>query len=282
MKSLLIILCALGLAAAGCGRETTSPEPQRQSWDALRFQQAAGGPEMSAIDLSVLPVGALTLRDDRGNVASSRGLLAGGKLETLTRLVDALPPLSYVPAGSCESAPWSITLTRDGEELTYASCDDDAAAPEGVRAAGEFLDDLVDAVLADADPQKPVRWRTLAAGATSAVHVPRRVVLRDMDALLRVLRDHSPGQPTVVPRVDFAREMVVAEFLGDREAGSSIESAGAVFTRAGVLRMQFEVHVPSAACGAEAAGAQPFVLVAVDRHGDAIVFSTATQEVVCE
>lgn len=283
MKNLLLNLtvCLL-VAAAGCGRDhATDPTPQGVTWTQVRLVDATGGPEGSVSDLSVLPVGALTLLDGRGNAVSSQGLLADGNLETLIRLVDALPPHSYTPAEPCPSERFTLTVARGDREFSYESGAGDADLPVEVAALVEFLRRLTEQVLEPFHKAVPVQ--IVLAGRSSAIRRAELATIRTQDGLAALLRRHAPDRPVATPRVDFARKMVVALFRGEcPNDGYLLESAGAGLTESGRLRVRFRSYEPGPSCDPQTGPTQPFVLVAVDRAGDDFVIETAIEEVACE
>jgi hypothetical protein len=286
MKNFLITIFFLGVAAAGCGREpSTSPVPQWHSWDQVVLTETHASAGEPGSEVTVRSDGALTLVIGRGNSVSSRGLLAGDRLETLTRLVDALPPSSYAAPEPCTADGFVMTVAAGGAVRTFASGSCDLAAPEAVRRLHESLAGLV------ASTQAPravvVPFQVLLSGTSSALHRPVRAVLQDRDALAQFLREHAPDQPTAVPRVDFARQFVVAEWLGDRPTTEyTLELAGAEITQTldGTewFRLRFHRFTPGPTCPTADQVTQPFVLVALNRHPEELLFEDTTEEVACE
>lgn len=283
MKNLLLIL-ALGVlvAAAGCGRDhSVDPESRSAAWTLVRLVDSNGGPDGTSIDLAVLPAGELTLLDGRGNVVSSQGLLADGNLETLIRLVDALPPHSYAPESPCPSERFALTVTSEGRELSYVSGACDPAAPPEVSAVVAFLRTVTEETLEPFHKTVPVQ--IVLSGISSAIHSPERGAMRSQDELAALLRRHSPDRPVAVPRIDFGRRMVVAVFQGDRPTGGyQLASEGAGLAESGRLRIRFRSYEPGAGCQPEAGATQPFVLIAVDRSGDDYIVETAIETVICD
>lgn len=282
MKNFLITILVLGMAAAGCGREhPTTPVPQLHSWDQVILAETRDGAGEPGSEVTVRSDGALTLVIGRGNLVSSRGLLAGERLETLARLIDALPPSSYAAPDPCAADGFVVTVAGGGVVRTFASGSCDLAAPEAVRRLQEFLSEL------GASTQAPrlvvVPFQVLLHGTSSSVHRPVRAVLQDRDALARFLREHAPDQPTAVSWVDFARQVVVAEWLGDRPRTEyTVELDGAEITLSGWFRLRFHRFTPGPACPTGDQVTQPFVLVALNRHPEQMLFEDTTEEVTCE
>jgi hypothetical protein len=283
MKNRLITILVLGVAAAGCGREhVTAPGPQWRSWDQVVLSSAQGAAGEPGADVSVRSDGALTLVTGGGNAVSSRGLLTGEKLETLTRLVDSLPPSPYSAPDPCSTEAFVMKVVSGSVVRTFASDSCDATVPESVRQLRDFLAEI------GASAQSPpraviVQVHELLQGTHSAIHAPRRVVLQDRDALVRFLLQHAPDRPSVVSRVDFSRQVVVAEWLGDQPASgyTAVSLEGAEITQSGWFRLRFSRFTPGPACATGDQLTQPFVLVALDRHPEPMLFQDSIKEGDC-
>jgi hypothetical protein len=287
MKNFLITILVFGMAAAGCGREhVTSPVPQWHSWDqvVLVETRAGAGEEAGKPDsVSVRSDGALTLVVRKGDVVSSRGQLSGTRVDTLTSLIAALPLSSYAAPDPCLTDGFVLTVAGGGTVRTFVfgSCDgSDGTAPASARRLQEFLSDV------GASTQAPrlvkVPSQILLSGTHSALHQSVRAVLQDRDALARFLREHAPDRPVAVPVVDFGRQVVIAEWLGDRPTAEySVEFEGADITPAGWFRLHFRRSTPGPTCAVQVQITQPFVLVALNRHPEEMLFED-TEKVTCE
>ena len=288
MKNFLITILVLGMAAAGCGREhVTSPVPQWHSWDQVVLVETrvegGGRTENSVSEVSVRSDGALTLVVRQGDTVSSRGLLSGANMDMLTSRIDALPPTSYAAPDSCPADRFLLTVAGGGTVRTFAfgSCDtSDSSVPMAAYRLQEFLSDM------GASTQAPrlvvVPFQVLLGGTHSALHGPVRAVLQDRDALARFLREHAPDRPVVVPVVDFGRQVVIAEWLGDQPSTEySVEFEGAEITQTGWFRLRLHRFTPGPMCAAGDQITQPFVLVALDRHPEEMLFEDTTTEVDC-
>ena len=298
MKNFLITILVLGMAAAGCGREhVTSPVPQWHSWDQVVLVETrvegGGRTENSVSEVSVRSDGALTLVVRQGDTVSSRGLLSGANMDLLTSRIDALPPTSYAAPDSCPADGFVLTVAGGGTVRTFVfgTCDTSATAfPVAAYRLQEFLSEV------GASTQAPrlviVPSQVLLSGTHSALHRPVRAVLQDRDALARFLREHAPDRPVAVPVVDFGRQVVVAEWLGDRpsaeysvafevaeiiQTGTDSETADKISWLC--LRFHCVNPCPTSAVGAQIT--QPFVLVALDRHPEEMLFEDTTTEVDC-
>jgi hypothetical protein len=286
MKNFLITVLTLGMATAGCGREhVTSPVPQWHSWDQVVLAETRADAGDPVSEVSVRSDGALTLVVGRGDAVSSRGFLAGTKMEALTGLIDSLPPSSYAASDLCPNNGYVMTVAGGGTVRTFAfgSCDSsDNAVPKVARRLQEFLSEVFASAQALALRPVVVNSRVLLSGTQSALHKPVRAVLRDRDGLARFLREHAPDQPTAVPLVDFARQVVVAEWLGDRPTtGHTVEFKDVGITQTGWFRVRFHRSTPGPTCAVGAQITQPFVLVALDRHPEEMLFEDTTTEAGC-
>jgi hypothetical protein len=281
MKNFLLTILVLGMAAAGCGREqSTAPVPQWHSWDQVVLAETHAGAGEPASQVSVRSDGALTLVVGQGNTVSAQGLLSGAKMETLTGLIDSLPSSSYVAADPCPADSFVLKVTGGPTVRTYAFGSCDLAVPEAARRLREFLSEV--SASTQAPRLVPVPFRVLLQGTRSALHRPVRAVLQDRDALARFLREHAPDQPVVLPVVDFGRQVVVAEWLGDRPTSEhTVEFEGAEITQTGWLRLGFHRFVPPSGCAVAVRVTQPFVLVALDRHPEEMLFEDTTTQLDC-
>ena len=112
--------------------------------------------------------------------------------------------------------------------------------------------------------------KTLAKGDVSNIDEARQVVVRSSEEWAKLWQMHSPDHER--PAVDFARDMVVAVFLGSRPtAGYAVEIVGARETQ-GTLVVQYRIRAP----GRDAITAQvltaPYQLVLVPRHAGDVKF----------
>jgi protease stability complex PrcB-like protein len=111
--------------------------------------------------------------------------------------------------------------------------------------------------------QASAPMRTIARGDQSGVDVERQVVARTAAEWAALWRQHAPGQPP--PSVDFAKEMVVAVFLGSRNtAGYSVEIVSAE-TEQGSLIVRYRPRAPSPDAITAQIITTPFQVVAMPR-----------------
>jgi VWFA-related protein len=74
-------------------------------------------------------------------------------------------------------------------------------------------------------PGVPMQMTPIASDMMSAIGSPRQVVAKSAADFEKLWREHAPGRPT--PAVDFAKNMVVAVFLGSRpSSGFGVEITG--------------------------------------------------------
>ena len=265
--------------AAGCGSDrSTGPRSGDDDWSLVRFHQASNS---GYRDLTLQPDGVLWLEDGRtGDVSSARGLLAGERLETLARLIGDLPRRSYTPQVNCGEDGYFVSLTRAGEVLTFASnlCDDRAPA-----ALPELLAHLSMVVAEVSEPRlQPVEFDILAAGSTSEIRQPRRVVIESWNGLVQLLQQHDPNRSVALPRIDFRNQIVIARFLGEQPSGGHDVSLDSIErTDAGWLSLHYLEETPGE-CAVSALPTQPFVIIAVERAEGGILFESKTVEARCD
>ena len=129
---------------------------------------------------------------------------------------------------------------------------------------------LLPAALAVLMLQATAPVRTIARGDQSGVNAERQVVARTAAEWTALWHQHAPEQPAIV--VDFAKEMVVAVFLGSRNtAGYSVEIFGAG-TDQGSFVVRYRQRAPSADAITAQIITTPFHIVAVPNTSAAVRF----------
>lgn len=285
MRSLkiFILMSAAALAGftAGCGWDSaTGPRQHTPGWDQVRYQ--AGIPEdESSLDLTVLPDGRLSMTDTRGDAVSVWGLLAGGNLKTLARLLDCLPPDSYSPSSPCPGDDgFVVTVTRGIEEFTYSSSLCDSDAPASLSELRLFFEELNGHVVAPR--ARLVPHQILAEGLDSDISLEGTVIVQNRDGLVELMRKHRVNAPVAIPRVDFEKQFVVAEFLGEKgRTGHGVTVDGAELTEGGWLRILVRRIEPRDGCAGGEAGTRPYVFVAVERASTDLLLQTEVTIVFC-
>jgi hypothetical protein len=118
--------------------------------------------------------------------------------------------------------------------------------------------------------QATAPMRTIARGDQSGVDVERQVVARTAAEWTGLWRQHAAGQPA--PSVDFAKEMVVAVFLGSRNtAGYSVEIVNAE-TEQGSLIVRYRQRAPSPDAITAQIITTPFQIVAIPKASGDVTF----------
>jgi len=242
----------------GCAADrVTAPD---RTWEEVRYHwsQGQGGGEYG--DLTIRSSGDMVWVL-QGQGASTRGLLAGENLETLARLIDALPSAGYVTAVSCDRHVF-VTVTSPEGRKDFATGDCDAAAPAELEALVTHLDRWV--VDATAHRRDPVSFRVLAEGAWSRPTTETRRVAKNRDELLSLIDLVGAERIGPIAAVDFRREIVMGIFLGSRPSdGYQVDVTGAYKTEENQLVLTESWFVPDAGCPVARTATSPFVLVAV-------------------
>jgi PrcB C-terminal len=129
---------------------------------------------------------------------------------------------------------------------------------------------LLPAVLAVVMLQAAAPMRTIARGDQSGVDTARQVVVRTAAEWTALWRQHAPEQPP--PAVDFAKEMIVAVFLGTRNtAGYSVEILGADAGQ-GSLTVRYRQRAPAPDAITAQIITSPFHIVAIPKSSAEVKF----------
>ena len=116
--------------------------------------------------------------------------------------------------------------------------------------------------------------RTVEKGALSDLSTARQATVTDRDAWVTLWRAHAPARP--LPEVDFAREMVVAVFLGTRPtAGFGVEIVG-VRGEVGALVVQYRETRPSRDALTAQVLTAPYHLAAIPKRPGTVTFEKLT------
>lgn len=262
-----------GVVCAGCSTDSAlAPE---RTWEEVRYHwtESTGTNYGDAV---VQATGEVQW-DLQGMGVPARGLLAGENLETLTRLIGALPPAGY--RGPETDDPRRVFMSvRFGEEVrSYSAMASDLDAPQALREIGGRLESWAQA--ATSDRRDAVSSRILLSGEQSHIERETRAVVTDRDALLGLLTRIGSGQPGILPSVDFKREIVVGVFLGSRpSAGYRVTVPQAAVTEAGQVVLTEQRTIPGEGCAVSRVVTSPFVLVAVETGSDRdLLFEVQTQ-----
>jgi len=288
MRTVLNILVAsllaiVPLGMVGCGADNGAAPIVGDEWDFVRFHQESGSAAGEYQDLTLQPSGALWLETGRrGGASSARGLLAGERLETLARLIDELPLDPYRGSADCTATEYFISVTRRGVVSTYTTTACDLNAPAALESLRGLFDTVITEVreprLAESDS-----YRSLASGVSSAIANEKRLVIENVDTLIRVLRAHDPNGLVGIPNVDFKKQVVIAEFLGQRASGGyNVAVEFVEVSEAGWTTVHYTRSEPSAECEVTLAETQPFHFLAIDRPDTGFLFDAVTTVTRCD
>lgn len=119
-------------------------------------------------------------------------------------------------------------------------------------------------------------WRTLSRGLTSGLNEPRREVVRDEAAFLRLWTEHAAdlNRPALPPQVDFGREMVVVVAMGRRPTGGYLTEVVDVELRGRSLRVLVGEKEPLPGTVQVQHETQPYIFVAMPTVHGRVEFRT--------
>lgn len=273
--------CSLACAAlvvlvllSGCSADRSPLAPER-TWEEVRYHRSESSSGEGFRDMTVDAGGAMVL-NLQGQRAPTRGLLAGENLETLARLIDALPSAGY--QGTIGDVSFFVSLRVGGEIRSYATGAGDAAAPASLAALARQFDLWVEETRENRRVVIP--FRVLAEGFYSSIQTESCEVLHGRDALLALWSRIGPNAPPTLPTVDFTRETVVGIFLGSRTSGGYGVSVDVTYrTQTGQIVIKESRTEPGPNCGVTLAQSAPYILIAVatPKTGDFLIESTTTQ-----
>ncbi len=267
---LVVVLALLG----GCAGDRPPLAPER-TWEEVRYHRSESLAGEGFRDMTVDASGEMIL-NLQGQRAPTRGLLAGENLETLARLIDALPSAGYRGAGG--DGGFFVSL-RVGDEIRgYATRPDDPLAPAALSAIASQFDLWVEETRESRRVVIP--FRVLAEGAYSSIQSQSCEALHGRDELVALWSRIGPNAPAVLPAVDFARETVVGMFLGARATGGYGISVDVAYrTHAGQIVIKESRMEPGAGCSVTMARSAPYILIAIatPTTGDFLIESTTTQ-----
>jgi hypothetical protein len=122
---------------------------------------------------------------------------------------------------------------------------------------------LLTIVLALAMQTTPAAPRTIEKGDQSNIEDATQKVIQTDAEWAALWRRHAPDRP--MPKVNFAREMVIGVFMGSRSnAGFSTEVISAVAVK-GVLVVQYRETIPSRGAITAQVLTFPYHLVAIPK-----------------
>lgn len=124
----------------------------------------------------------------------------------------------------------------------------------------------------------PVDLETIDRGTHSGVRDARKLVIRDALTWGALWSEHTFGQvpPPPLPPVDFAREMVIAVFLGEKPtSGYAAEIVEIRLTAEGLL-VRVKATIPPSGVPLLQVLTQPFHIVKVPRYDGPVAFEVFT------
>jgi hypothetical protein len=125
------------------------------------------------------------------------------------------------------------------------------------------------AVLAAVQGAPDATIRSVDAGAQSAIESPRQATADNADEFATLWRAHSPRPQ---PPVDFAKETVVAVFLGMRNTGGYSVQIVAVERQPGGAVVRYRERRPAPDAITAQVITYPFVIVAVPKVSGTVRF----------
>ncbi|MBQ5948439.1 hypothetical protein [Massilia sp. ST3] len=196
-------------------------------------------------------------------------------------------------AGQCADNAWGLVLMGPTPQAVLCSAGDSIAGPQTTCADESarplFLTiqknlDKADLGLGSGHKVEPVRFlpkdgepvafRSVAKEAFSGVGAAREVVIKDQAAWSALWAEHTrnrtPAPP--LPEVDFASQMLVGVFSGDRGNGCIETSVLRTVARGGKLVVEYEERDITAVAICMAVVSQPMQVVAVDRIDEKVEF----------
>lgn len=202
-------------------------------------------------------------------------------------------------AGNCPDNGYSLALYGSDADKPLCSVSDTIAGPrttcsdETKRAMFDIIvknSDKADLGLGTTHKVEEVKFVPADAkfGVTriiqdsfSAIKEPRKVVIRDAEALEKLWNEHFDGRGRVMapPKVDFTKEMVVGVFLGDGKSGChsvTITGARRENGKGVVDYVDEDLSGPAVTCIAGVT--QPMDLVTTQRIDGDIQFVAATKK----
>ena len=136
---------------------------------------------------------------------------------------------------------------------------------------------------ASATLRGPLPLRSLLQEHNTGLRDSTRRVITDSASLARIWAQAYARRGTVppVPRIDFAREMVIVAIMGVRNTGGYTIHVDSAVARAGELRVYVRRTMPGPTCGTTAAITEPVAMVAVPRFDGPVMFEEAIERTDC-
>lgn len=124
--------------------------------------------------------------------------------------------------------------------------------------------------------------RSLAQGSYSGIETQRFEIIEEATAFAALWREHSAAisPPPPLPPVDFAREVVIAAFIGQRGSGGSSVTIEKL-SGDNPATVELVIKTPAADCPVSLALSQPFQLAAAPRRKGPWRFHVSTVVTPC-
>ncbi len=274
------LLLALGIAFAGCSNGSpTAPDEIDASWDQIEY----ASPQTTTY-LSIDAVGKIDSSDESGE--TDPGLLGPS---TWWRLEEALAATDLEPLGPGDENPQSgwVRITRNGEVSGFV-WEDEASLTDAQRLLAGILDEVWTNSFGPAPDERVDIYPVgrLLKGHFAMVPAAAEYVIRDEDALIDLLRmtlDPRHGA-VVLPEVDFATDMVLAVFLGPRDAEHLDLGIGAFVAHSarGYLQVSATRFERTEECATPIEPGGAFEIVTVPRTSGELYLNWETTSVGCD
>jgi VWFA-related protein len=240
----------------------------REERDSSELAGSSGGYGFSArIPLRDIPPGLYVLRVQAESRVAERLSVSR---ETLINVLPGAPSTSARPTAPAPSAPVAPSApsapVAPGAPVT--STPGGTAAPVAPSAP-------VAPVVAPVVPMTPVQLTTLNSDMMSGIDRAEQLVARSAAEWQSLWQRHAPGRPS--PTVDFAKNMVVAVFLGSRPTGGYQVEITGVRTDGKTLVVQWAERRPAPGQMAAQVLTAPSHIVTVPRHAGEVRFEKAGQ-----
>jgi hypothetical protein len=175
--------------------------------------------------------------------------------------------------GDPTARPYEFVVFEDERTRVTVSRHDFAPVPAEIETLFEQMHLFIDKIdrygRGTALPVGPV-----VRGRTTRIDSPSFFVVRSRDALLDLLWRMGSNEVTVIPSIDFDREMIVAAFLGrSARRTAEITFEDVAYVHEGVVRVRYSPTAFPDACGLRV---MPFALARVPRFDLPVEFYEST------
>ena len=133
-------------------------------------------------------------------------------------------------------------------------------------------------------PYDTIPFTLLNSGVHSGITRPAQLVVRDEAAWKALWQEHTSASipAPALPKIDFAREMVIAIFAGERfTMGYTVTITQIKQFNTG-LQVDYTINMPGPSCLVEQTLSQPFTIVKIPRSDKPISFIAHCNEQSCQ